>query len=170
MRLVEVAGDNDRVIQGLKAELRDMQFQGNFLQGPVPSHYRNAVTRIERAIAEREKELQDRIQRSGREKQVRDLAKSTEQVTSQPMTRERHNRNIGDGIKSTYELLRQHGGWKGLAKQVEKYVRDASEHGTKKVTTDDIVTHFNFNSNRSVDRWIERPEFRSVARMLNRFH
>lgn len=172
MKLVEVMNfSSDPKLQSLERELRELKYRGGFSTGPIPQHYQAHVKRLQAAISARREELRNRLTQSDRESELRNLARTSvrpEETSAEQ--RARHNANIGDGIKAGNTIRSKFGGWSELANAIKQYVIQASNDGKERVTTDDIVQHFRFPSHRSVDRWLERPEFRSVAQMLGRYN
>jgi hypothetical protein len=80
----------------------------------------------------------------------------------------RHAQSIGHGIHDMHVLRNQYGGWEGLADAVHKYVVTASNSGANRVTADDIAHSFPGTTVRTVNKWLERPEFLKTARLLGR--
>lgn len=79
----------------------------------------------------------------------------------------RFGKAVGVGLNVTNELRQKFGGWEGLAGDVLAYVRTATSEGQERVTADDIAHKYG-TLGRTVNKWLERPEFWQTARLLGR--
>jgi hypothetical protein len=82
--------------------------------------------------------------------------------------RERLGNAMSDGMNAGNEYRDKHGGWEGLAKHLHAYVLKATNYGVDRITADDIAAQFKGVTTRTINKWLERPEFTRTARLLGR--
>lgn len=74
---------------------------------------------------------------------------------------------ISQGHQSNAAKREEAGGHEGMAGKFLAYVNKASEGGKHKISGADIAHHFDINT-RTVNKWLERPEFAKVRMRLGR--
>lgn len=84
--------------------------------------------------------------------------------------KQRRSAAMSSGMKSGSELRKKHGGWEGLAKFIKGKVHNMTSGGHEKLHVDQIekLSDSIGVTARTLYKWMERPEFREVRRVLPR--
>lgn len=174
--LLTEATQHERLINAVrdkKAKVRQIETDAKGLgKAPAP-HLATQVNKAKAELRAAEEALRQFEKSQGAEEKQRefqaklaDKEKAKENETEEERNK-RWGRAKGDGRLHAEDLRAKHGGWTGLAKFVEQYVRGATRGGTTKVSAADIAHHMD-TTTRTIDKWLERPEFDSVARLMRR--
>jgi len=139
-------------------------------QGNLPQHL-DRIERAEAAVRAAEQEAkaltnQDRVSQEQRDFHNTIAVKRAAETPEEQKARLAQAQ--ADGQKAGMQYRDDHGGWEGLAAHLHKYVQQASNYGADKVVTADIHKQFPNTTARTIDKWLERPEFLRTARLLGR--
>jgi len=166
-----------KIIKQLEAKMEDVNKQikdikskgGSFGNSPVAPQYEGVYKKLvaeRKAIAEK---IRIEKERSGSTEKGREWEKKHSEEHSDPeKNKERHNKAKSVGMNKANQLRSEHGDWKGLAKHVKAKVDAMTSNGTEKLHTDQIdkLTDELGITPRTLYKWLERPEFRSVRKNL----
>lgn len=171
MKLFELTHEDP--LSAAQRELDDLKRRAGFIgQGVIAPQYKNQYDRLVHQIAtikaERKAAKQAEFAQAASRDYERDFVvkRSTE-------TPEQKRIRRGDSIRAGLKAAREYRDDKTrdyatLAQKVHDIVMTASNGGAEKVTTDVIAHHFPNVASRTIDKWLERPEFRKTRLLMDR--
>jgi hypothetical protein len=158
-------------IRDVKADIASLQKKSaSVVQNGIAPQYKSQWDRLQASKKSIQSDL-DKIE--SREKAEAESLKFHQEIeakrSSETSTekKERFGQAVSQGLKHTQSVRKEEGGHEGVAKKMLDYVQKASKDGSEKLTAEDIAHQFDTTA-RTVNRWLERPEFTKVARLLGR--
>ena len=174
MLLIEISSSVESIstrFAAAKEQLTAAKKAAGAIHQGMSQVHKDRISKSQSLVTAIQQELTAAYKRTEVEKQQRDanhdFASKREAETSEhkkDRLAQAHTlgHDAGIGLRNT------HGGWQGLANAVHKYVKTASNDGVDKVTAEDISSHFDGVTVRTINKWLERPEFTKTAQLLGR--
>ena len=144
------------------------------LLNEISQGYEAQLSRLERdkaaiaAAAHADKAAIVRPELERRSREFHNNYNNNRSAETEQQRRERLGNAMSDGMNAGNEYRDQHGGWEGLAKHLHAYVQKATNFGADRITADDIAAQYKGVTTRTINKWLERPEFTRSARLLGR--
>jgi len=161
-------------VRAAKAELSSAKSKAaSFQQSGAQASHKSVLAKHESAVKAAQQELENYKKSRGAAGEARAAEKERESKRAsetEEQKKERLGKSISAGQAKAKEIKTGEEGEKGkdvAASKVYAYVVSASKEGQEKVTAGDIAHHFDTTA-RTVNRWLEQPEFTKVARLLGR--
>jgi len=158
-------------MKGIKDEIKKLQSKSaSVVQNGIAPQYKSQWDRLQAA----KKATQDDLNKiESRAKASDSTHKFHQEFATKRATepesekKKRFGDAVSQGLIHNNSERKEVGGYAGVARKMLDYVRIASKDGAEKVTVEDLTHHFD-TSARTINRWLERPEFTQVARLMGR--
>lgn len=161
-------------VRKAKEELRDAkQKAASFQQSGSSSAHKNTIDRLEAAVKTAQAKVDAYQSSRGEAEKARAAEKerATKRAAETPEEKSaRHGAAISAGRAHAKEIKTGESGKAEktvAASKVYDYVNTSTNGGKDKISTSDIAHHFD-TTVRTVNKWLEQPEFTKVARLLGR--
>lgn len=158
-------------MKGIKADIKELQSKSaSVVQNGIAPQYKAQWDRLQAA----KKITQNELDTLGTRATASAASHSFQQEFAQKRATEpdadkkkRFGDAVSQGLTHTNTVRSEEGGHAGVASKMLAYVKKATNDGAEKITAEEIAHYFDTTA-RTVNRWLERPEFTRVARLLGR--
>jgi hypothetical protein len=176
--LFEVTFDSEKKKSAALQKLRDVKSQIKTLRSKASSGHSSGIApqyqqqwdrlQLAKKLAQDEYDSVDTKAQAHATSHNFHQAHATKRANEVPEEKkDRFGDAVSAGLTHTNDLRSNVGGHAGVAEKMLAYAKLASKDGSVKVTAEDLAHQFDTTA-RTVNRWLNRPEFHQVALLLGR--